>query len=158
MGKAIANGLPLSAVGARAELLDAFPPGSHGTTFGGNPVACAAAAANMEVLDELIPEVEPKSKHAFARLEDLKNRHRTVGDVRGLGLMIGIELVEDANTPDTEAWPFISAFARDKRLLMLECGPYGNVIRFIPPLIASIDEIDIAIDILDEALTAYESR
>jgi 4-aminobutyrate aminotransferase len=158
MGKAIANGLPLSAVGARAELFEHFPPGSHGTTFGGNPVSCAAAAANMEVLADLIPEVETKSKHAFARLEEMKDRHSTVGDVRGLGLMIGVELVSEANCPDSEAWPFISAYARDKRLLMLECGPYGNVIRFIPPLIATIDEIDRAIDILDEAITAYESR
>ena len=158
MGKAIANGLPLSAVGARAEILANFPPGSHGTTFGGNPVACAAAAANMDVLAELIPEVDAKSKHAFARFDDLKDRHSTIGDVRGLGLMIGIELVSEANCPDSEAWPFISEFARDRRLLMLECGPYGNVIRFIPPLIASIEEIDMAIDILDEAITAYEAR
>ncbi|MDX1690009.1 MAG: aminotransferase class III-fold pyridoxal phosphate-dependent enzyme [Acidimicrobiia bacterium] len=157
MGKAIANGLPLSAVGARADLLEAFPPGSHGTTFGGNPVSCAAAAANMDVLAGLIPEVEAKSKHAFARFEELQERHPTVGDVRGLGLMIGVELVSEANCPDPEAWPFVSEYARERGLLMLECGPYGNVIRFIPPLIATIDEIDEAIDVLDGALTAYES-
>jgi 4-aminobutyrate aminotransferase len=156
MGKAIANGLPLSAVGARAELHDAWPTGSHGTTFGGNPVSCAAAAANVDALGELIPRVPELSKHAFARLNDLKERHATIGDVRGLGLMIGIELVKGDRVPDPEAFEFFDDFAKDRRLLILNCGPDANVIRFIPPLCVSSEELDTAIDIIDDALTEYE--
>ena len=158
MGKAIANGLPLSALGARAAILDAWPPGSHGTTFGGNPVACAAAAANMDVLAELIPGTTALSEHAFGRLEELAKRHATVGEVRGLGLMIGIELVADGNRPDPEAFAFLAEHTRQNRLLILDCGPYGNVIRFIPPLCVTIEELDQGIDAIDAALTAYESR
>jgi 4-aminobutyrate aminotransferase len=159
MGKAIANGLPLSAIGARAEIFDAWGPGSHGTTFGGNPVACAAAAANMDALDEFIPGTEALSKQAFSRFEEMAERHDTIGDVRGLGLMIGIELVQPGgNEPDPDAWAFLAAYARDENLLILECGPYGNVIRFIPPLCVTSEELDQAIDVIDRGLTAYESR
>lgn len=159
MGKAIANGLPLSAIGARAALFDAWVPGSHGTTFGGNPVACAAAAANMDVLAELIPGTATLSEHAFSRFQEVASRHETVGDVRGLGLMIGIELVKPGgNEPDPDAWTFLAEYARNEHLLMLECGPYGNVIRFIPPLCVTRQELDQAIDIVDRGLTAYESR
>jgi 4-aminobutyrate aminotransferase len=158
MGKAIANGLPLSAVGARHDILDAWEPGSHGTTFGGNPVACAAAAATVDVLAGLIPGTKALSDHAFARFEAMKAIHPTIGDVRGLGLMIGIELVAGANTPDPEAFTFLAEHARQNRLLILDCGPYGNVIRFIPPLCVTEEELDRGIDAIDAALTAYEGR
>lgn len=158
MGKAIANGLPLSAIGARADLFDKWVPGSHGTTFGGNPIACAAAAANMDAIAELLPGTDALSKQAFERFSDLQERHETIGDVRGLGLMIGIELVKPGgNEPDPDAWDFLSRHAREENLLILECGPYGNVIRFIPPLCVTSEELDQAIDILDRGLTAYEA-
>ncbi len=158
MGKAIANGLPLSAIGATAEVFDAWEPGSHGTTFGGNPVACAAAAANMKALADLIPSTPALSEHAFARFEEMRKSHPTIGDVRGLGLMIGIELVKaGTNDPDPEAFAFLSQHARENRLLILNCGPDGNVIRFIPPLCVTEDELDTAIDTLDAAITAYET-
>jgi 4-aminobutyrate aminotransferase len=158
VGKAIANGLPLSAVGARASLLDAWPPGSHGTTFGGNPVACAAAAANMDVLATLMPRVPALSKQAFEGLNRLKAHHPTIGDIRGRGMMIGIELVTEGNTPDREAFGFLSKHARDNGLILLDCGPDWNVIRFVPPLCVTPEEIDKAIDILDGAFTSYERR
>jgi 4-aminobutyrate aminotransferase len=159
LGKAMANGLPLSAVSARSELLEGWTPGSHGTTFGGNPVACAAAAANMDVLAGLIPKTPALSEHAFARFRDMAKKHRTIGDVRGLGLMIGIELVKPGgNVPDPAAFPFLAEFAREHRLLILDCGPDANVIRFIPPLCVSMEELDQGIDVLDAALTAYEKR
>jgi len=158
MGKAIANGLPLSAIGATAEVFDAWEPGSHGTTFGGNPIACAAAAANIGALASLIPNTSSLSELAFSRFEDMKERHETIGDVRGLGLMIGIELVKaGTNDPDPEAFSFLSEHSRENRLLILNCGPDGNVIRFIPPLCVSEDELNTAIDTLDAAITAYES-
>lgn len=159
MGKAIANGLPLSAIGARAELFDQWAPGSHGTTFGGNPVACAAAAANMDALAEFIPNVPGLSKAAFSRFEELKAKHATIGDVRGLGLMIGVELVKPgSNEPDPDAFGFLAEYARNQHLLILECGPDGNVIRFIPPLCVTEDELNTAIDTLEAAITAYESH
>ena len=158
LGKAIANGLPLSAVAARDELLSAWPAGSHGTTFGGNPIACAAAAATVDVLAGLLPGVPALSKHAFARFNDMKKKHPTIGDVRGLGLMIGIELVKGGNKPDPDAYTFLAAHAREHRLLILDCGPDGNVIRFIPPLSVTRAELDQGIDVIDGALTAYERR
>ena len=157
MGKAIANGLPLSAVGASKEILAKWEPGSHGTTFGGNPVSCAASAAVVEVLKDVIPGVAERSDVSFTRLGDLQERHRTIGDVRGLGLMIGIELVKDGREPDTEAFGAISSRAEELGLFILNCGPDNNVIRFIPPLNVSLDDLEAGIDILDQAITAYET-
>lgn len=157
MGKAIANGLPLSAVGASKELLAKWLPGSHGTTFGGNPVACAASAAVVDTLKDVIPGIAERSDLAFTRLGDLQERHRIIGDVRGLGLMIGIELVKDGREPDSDAFGVISAEAEKRGLFILGCGPDNNVIRFVPPLNVSLDDLDAGIGILDEAITAYES-
>jgi len=159
MGKAIANGLPLSAVGARARLHDAWATGAHGTTFGGNPVACAAAAANVDVLAGLIPGVPALGEHAFARLAELAGRHPTIGEVRGLGLMIGVELVQPGtNRPDPEAFPFLARHAREHGLFLLDCGAYANVIRFVPPLCVTTEELDLGIDIIDRGLAEYEKR
>jgi len=156
MGKAIANGLPLSAVGASAAVFDAWPSGSHGTTFGGNPVSCAASAANVDALRDVVPTVDRVSEYAFSRWNELKERHRTIGDVRGLGLMIGIELVTEGNEPDTEAFASIGKHAHQAGMFILNCGPAGNVIRFIPPLNVSRDDLDRGIDILSDAIKAYE--
>ena len=157
LGKAIANGLPLSAVGASSELMSRWQAGSHGTTFGGNPVSAAAAAATVEAMGTVLPDVPALSEHAFARLNELKDKHGVVGDVRGLGLMIGVELVKPGtNEPDPEAYSHIAAAALERGLLILDCGPDGNVIRFIPPLIVTTEELDRGIDILDEALGSYK--
>lgn len=156
MGKAIANGLPLSSIGASRELLAKWEPGSHGTTFGGNPISCAAAAATVDGLKDVIPGVAERSDHAFTRLGDLQERHRVVGDVRGLGLMIGVELVGEDREPDPAAFKAVSSHAIENGLVILNCGPDGNIIRFIPPLNVSIDDLDTGIDIIDAALGAYE--
>ncbi len=156
MGKAIANGLPLSAVGASAELLNQWPPGSHGTTFGGNPICCAAAAATVESLHDVVPHVPKLSEHAFDRFFEMKAMHRTIGDVRGLGLMIGVELVGEDRAPDADAFKAVSTYAKENAMFILSCGPDGNVIRFIPPLNISTEELDLGIDIIDAALTNYE--
>ena len=159
LGKAIANGLPLSAVAARNDIMSKWPMGSHGTTFGGNPVACAAATATVEVLGEMLPGVGKLSDHAFKRFRAMKEKHPIIGDVRGLGLMIGIELVKPGgNEPDPDAYTFLANHARENRMLILDCGPYANVIRFIPPLCVSMAELDQGIDILESAITAYEKR
>ncbi len=156
MGKAIANGLPLSAVGSSTEILDKFPPGSHGTTFGGNPVSCAAANAVVDELRDVIPGVGALSEHAFERWNEAKAQHKTIGDVRGLGLMIGIDLVTEGNTPDPDAFRPIADRAFESGMFILNCGPSGNIIRFIPPLNVSMDDLDTGIDILIDAIAAYE--
>ncbi len=156
MGKAIASGLPLSAVGASRELLEKWPPGSHGTTFGGNPVAAAAAAATIEATKDVLPRVPALSEQAFERLRALQDRHPTVGDVRGLGLMIGVELIDADGCPSADAFKAVQGHARSEGLLVLPCGPDGNVIRFIPPLIVEPDELDRGIDILASGIAAHE--
>ncbi|MCB1246231.1 MAG: aminotransferase class III-fold pyridoxal phosphate-dependent enzyme, partial [Acidimicrobiia bacterium] len=158
MGKAIANGMPLSAVGASSTILDEWPPGSHGTTFGGNPVACAAAAATVEGLRSVVPTVAESSAHAFERWEMLKAEHPTIGDVRGLGLMIGIELVDGLGAPDPAAFQAVDGYAQDAGMFILNCGPSGNIIRFIPPLNVSREDLDRGIDILGDAISDYESK
>jgi 4-aminobutyrate aminotransferase len=156
MGKAIANGLPLSSIGASKELFAKWEPGSHGTTFGGNPISTAAAAATVDGLKDVIPGVAERSDHSFTRLGDLQERHRVVGDVRGLGLMIGVELVGEGREPDPAAFAAVSSYAIENGLLILNCGPDGNIIRFIPPLNVSIDDLDAGIDVIDAALGHYE--
>ncbi len=160
MGKGIANGLPLSAYGASREMIDAWPVGSHGTTFGGNPVATAAAVAVIDAMEGLLPHARDISKHAFERFNELAERHPTIGDVRGLGLMIGVELVSDreARTPDAAAFSHIQKHAFDRELIIIECGPDGNVLRFIPALVTTSEELDWAIDLVDEGLSSWEAQ
>ncbi|MGH8927379.1 MAG: aminotransferase class III-fold pyridoxal phosphate-dependent enzyme [Acidimicrobiia bacterium] len=160
LGKGIANGFPLSAYGASAEMIDAWPRGSHGTTFGGNPVACAAAVAVMDTMGALLPHARELSGHAFERLAKLQTDHPTVGDVRGLGLMIGIELVQDPETrvQAPEAFDSLQKFCLERDLIIIDCGPDGNIIRFVPALITTREELDWAIDLIDAGLSEYEER
>ena len=158
MGKGIANGFPLSAYGASRELIDSWPTGSHGTTYGGNPVAAAASVAVVETMESLLPRARELSKESFERFHELADRHETIGDIRGLGLMIGVEFVEDRDTrvPDAKAFKHVAAHAYDNELIIIECGPDGNVLRFIPPLITTREELEWAIDLVDEGLTSWE--
>ncbi len=158
MGKGIANGFPLSAYGASVELIDSWPAGSHGTTYGGNPVAAAASVAVVDTMEELLPHARELSKESFERFHELADRHETIGDIRGLGLMIGVEFVEDRDTrvPDAKAFKHVAAHAFDRELIIIECGPDGNVLRFIPPLITTHEELAWAIDLVDDGLTSWE--
>jgi 4-aminobutyrate aminotransferase len=160
LGKGIANGLPLSAYGASAEMIDAWPRGSHGTTFGGNPVACAAAVAVMDSMGALLPHARDLSLHAFERLAKIQTEHPTVGDVRGLGLMIGVDLVKDPESrlQDPEAFGHLQRYCMEHDLIIIDCGPDGNVIRFIPPLVTTREELDWAIDLIDAGLSDYEAQ
>lgn len=158
IGKGVANGLPLSGYGASAEVMDAWPVGSHGTTFGGNPVACAAAVAVVDVMGDLLPHARELSARAFERLHKMAVDHPVIGDVRGLGLMIGIELVEDPDSrePDAKAFTHLQRYALEHELVVIECGPDGNVIRFIPPLVTTAEQLDRALDVVEAGLADYE--
>ena len=149
-GKSLGGGLPLAAVTGRAELMDAVHPGGLGGTFGGNPVACAAALA---VLDELTaPGFRERAEHVASvlrsRLDEIAARQPLAGEVRGLGAMLALELREP--TPDAAKATTAAAF--EKGLLLLSCGLYGNVLRLLPPLTASDEELERGLDLLEEAL------
>jgi len=149
-GKTLGGGLPLAAVTGRTELMDTVHVGGLGGTFGGNPVACAAALA---VLDELsAPDFAEQAEHVGSllrrRLEEIATRQAVVGEVRGLGAMLALELREP--TPDAAKAATSAAFERG--LLLLACGLYGNVIRLLPPLTATDEDLERGLDLLEEAL------
>jgi 4-aminobutyrate aminotransferase len=157
IGKAIANGLPLSAVGSSKDLFGKWPPGVHGTTFGGNAVACAAAIEVVNVVNEALPSVPALSEQAFAGLRAMQADHPTVGDVRGLGLMIGIELVDGDGRPDAAALEFVRSHLLKTGLIFHPCGPDHNIIRFIPPLVISPEDLAHGIALIADAVGAWES-
>ena len=151
-GKSIGGGLPLAAVTGRAELMDAVPPGGLGGTFGGNPLSCAAAVAVLEAVRE--PEFLARASQlgdvVRARLDGLASHHAEIGDVRGLGSMVGFELAEQS--PDLAKAIVEAAFERG--LLLLSCGMYGNVIRLLPALTISDEELEEGLTLLEEAVAA----
>jgi 4-aminobutyrate aminotransferase / (S)-3-amino-2-methylpropionate transaminase / 5-aminovalerate transaminase len=149
-GKTLGGGLPLAAVTGRTALMDAVHVGGLGGTFGGNPVACAAALAVIDVLTS--PGFAERAEHVAtllrARLERIAARQPLVGEVRGLGPMLALELREP--TPDAAKATTAAAF--EKGLLLLSCGLDGNVIRLLPPLTATDEELERGLDLLEEAL------
>ena len=157
LAKGIADGFPLSAFIARPEIADSFKPGDHLSTFGGNPVSCAAGLANLNfMLREKIPEKAlAKGEKVVGELKELQKKAPLIGDVRGSGLMIGIELVRDkAKTPANEEAGKIRAAMRQKGFLIGVGGTYGNVLRFQPPLVISSEELSAAVAALAESLKA----
>ena len=150
--KALAGGMPLSAVTGRVELMDAVPPGSIGGTYAGNPVACAAALAAIDVIEreDLVGKARRIEEQALPRLQRLAETHPAVGDVRGRGAMLALEFVDPGTrTPDPEAARAVAAVCHAEGVLILVCGTYGNVIRLLPPLV-------IEPELLDDALTVLE--
>jgi 4-aminobutyrate aminotransferase len=152
IAKGIASGLPLGVTCARADVMD-WPPGAHASTFGGNPVACAAALATIRLLREhLVKNAAAVGEHLFAGLRDLQDKYDVVGDVRGIGLMIGIELVRDRQTKERaveERNALVQAMVR-RGVLVLGAG--RNAVRLAPPLVLSREQADVLLRILDEAL------
>ncbi len=152
IAKGIASGMPLGIMMSKAEIMD-WVPGSHASTFGGNPVCIAAAMATMDVLErEAIHNAEVVGRHMMERIADWPARLDLVGDVRGRGLMIGVEIVADkkAKTPGGAERDRIVELAFERGLLLLGCGP--NTIRICPPLIVTKEQADIAMDILEECI------
>jgi 4-aminobutyrate aminotransferase len=158
MAKGIASGMPLGICMTRAEIMD-WVPGSHASTFGGNPVSIAAAVATMDILErEGIRNAARVGEFMLERLRGWKQTHPLVGDVRGRGLMIGIELVLDKATrePATALRNRVEVAAFERGLMMLGCGETS--LRLCPPLIVNQHEATIALDILEEALTQVEKE
>ncbi len=160
MAKGIASGLPLSGIIARADVMAAWKPGTHGGTYGGNVVSCAAANATLDVIEGegLVANARERGAQFLAGLRALAARYRTIGDVRGLGLMLALEFVRpgegDGRVPDPDLTKRVQAEALARRLIVLTAGSYVNVVRIIPPLVTTSDEVDLALSILDESLAA----
>jgi 4-aminobutyrate aminotransferase len=158
MAKGIASGLPLSGILARTEIMDRFPAGSHGGTFGGNVVACAAALATLDVIEDegLVANARDRGAQLLDGLRAACDARAAVGDVRGLGLMIALELVRrgegDGRVPDAALTKRVQQACFDRGLLVLTAGTYVNVIRIIPPLVTTAEEVDRALAIMTEAL------
>src|SRR5580693_7949854 len=152
MAKGIASGMPLGAMVARADIMD-WTPGAHASTFGGNPVCVAASLATIELLEEELVENSAKvGTHMKARLDKFPDRYRIVGDVRGLGLMIGLEIVRDQQTKERapDLRDRIVQMCFERGVLVLGAGP--NSIRLCPPLVITKDQADFAVDTIEECL------
>jgi 4-aminobutyrate aminotransferase/(S)-3-amino-2-methylpropionate transaminase len=153
-GKAIGGGLPLAAVTGRAELMNAVHTGGLGGTYGGNPIACAAALGAIETMreDNLVERARQLGGVLRSRLDTLASKYPVIGEVRGRGLMQAVELVSDAGakTPDPAVTAALTAACHRNGLLTLTCGTFGNVLRFLPPLVISEE-------LLDEGLSVFES-
>jgi 4-aminobutyrate aminotransferase len=152
--KGIASGMPLGVTISKAEIMD-WVPGSHASTFGGNPVSIAAALATLDVIEKenLLGNSTQVGAHILKRLSAWPKRHKIVGDVRGRGLMIGVEIVKDQQSkePAAEQRDQIVEFAFERGVLLLGCGP--STIRIAPGLVVTKEEADIAIDVLDECVS-----
>jgi 4-aminobutyrate aminotransferase len=158
VAKGIASGFPLSAVVSRSELMERWPTWAHGTTFGGNPVSCAAAIATIETIrDEgLLQRCCQLGATTLDRLRLLQKQHPLIADVRGRGLMIGMELAQPDGNPASAACNKILQECLERGLIIINCGAERNIIRFIPPLTISNGELDQALGIFGEALAAAE--
>jgi len=158
MAKGLASGFPLSGIAARPQLMDAWISGSHGGTYGGNAVSCAAAAATVRVIREggLVENSARMGEYLMSRLRTVQARHPAIGDVRGLGLMVAAEFTAADGQPDAGTAKAVRLACLEEGLMLLTCGPYGNVIRWIPPLIVNQAQLDEALGIFESALAKVD--
>ena len=160
LAKSLAGGFPLSAVVGKAEVMNAAKPGGLGGTYAGSPIACAAALAVLEVIEEeqLNQRAQAQGEQIKARLQQLAERFDCIGDIRGPGAMVAMELVKqrDAASPDADLTKRLVAEAGKRGLVLLACGVRANVIRFLAPLTASPALIDEGLDLLEQALLAAQ--
>ncbi len=156
MAKGLASGFPLSGIATRPDLMEKWIPGSHGGTYGGNAVSCAAAAATIRVIREekLVENSARMGEYLLAGLRLIQQRYEGIGDVRGLGLMVAAEFTTVQGKPDTDTAKAVRVKCLERGLMLLTCGPYGNVVRWIPPLIVTQEQIDEALEIFEGALHA----
>ncbi len=153
--KSLAAGMPLSAVTGRAEIMDSVHVGGLGSTYGGNPLACSAALAVLEVLTEdgLLEKAEVLGSKLLARFQDMKSRYDIIGDVRGKGPMLALELVRDRETkePAADEVKKLTQLCYEKGLVLISCGNYGNVIRTLMPLVISDEQLEQGLKIIEES-------
>jgi 4-aminobutyrate aminotransferase len=154
MAKGLASGFPLSGIAARYELMEHSPTGSQGGTYGGNAVSCAAAVATLRVLQDegLLENSSRLGSLLISRLRELQERFKVIGEVRGLGLMVGVEFTTPGGEPDTDTAKAVSKKCLEGGLLLLTCGTYSNVVRWIPPLVIDETHLHAALDIFAAAL------
>lgn len=152
--KGLASGMPLSAMAAPRDLMSRGRPGSQGGTYGGNAVACAAAIATLDVIaeEDLVGNAARVGAHLQVRLRDLAAGNPAIGDVRGRGLMMATEMVDADGRPDGPLADRVRSEAVRRDLLLLPCGPFGNVIRWLPPLVVNTEQVDQAVEAFAEAL------
>jgi 4-aminobutyrate aminotransferase len=158
MAKGIASGLPLSGIAARKELMQKWEPGSHGGTYGGNALACAAATATIKVLKEekMVENAAKMGGVLMGRLRELQRNTPALSEVRGAGLMIATEFEGDHHGKDIAN--AVQKACLSEKMLLLTCGTYGNVIRWIPPLNVTEDQINTAVDIFARALDSVAEK
>jgi 4-aminobutyrate aminotransferase/(S)-3-amino-2-methylpropionate transaminase len=152
--KGIAGGLPLAAVTARAEIMDSSHVGGLGGTYGGNPIACAAALAAIEIIEseKLVERARHLEQILFTSLREIAAKHPEIGDIRGRGAMVAIELVKaGTKDPNPELMAKVIKYCQSKGVLILTAGSYGNVIRFLPPLVITDELLKDALSVLAEA-------
>jgi 4-aminobutyrate aminotransferase len=156
MAKGIASGLPMAGIMARKELMDRWTAGRHGSTYGGNPLACASALASIQVIEDekLLDNAEKLGSLIQRTITQLKTKFKSIGEVRGLGLMIGIEIVDDKGKPDGERLNRLVEECFKRKLLLLDCGSQDHVIRFLPPLNCTEEQVRESLTIFEEALAA----
>src|SRR5262245_17563718 len=159
MAKAMAWGLRLSAIVARADLMARWPAGSHGTTFGGNVLSCAAAVATIAVIqdEKLAENAATAGDRLITSLARMQQEHEAIGDVRGLGLMVGVEFRDLRGTTAGELAKRVQRACLERGLLLITCGHRDHIIRWIPPLIVKDEELDQALEIFAGALRAAEA-
>jgi 4-aminobutyrate aminotransferase len=160
MAKGIASGLPLSGILAPRELLDQLTPGSHGGTYGGNAVACAAALATLDVIDDerLAERAERLGERMLSALRRAATGHPRVAEVRGRGLMLAIEFADgEGLTPRPDLATRLLAEAMARNVLLLTCGTHGQTVRVIPPLVTTDDEVEMALTAITDSLAAIEA-
>ena len=154
MAKGIADGFPIGAFIARPDVAEAFTPGDHLSTYGGNPICCAAAMANIDVMaDEKLPQnAAARGDELMKSLNELKEKYSLIGDVRGKGLMIGIELVKDKDkTPAPEEAREVRKLCRQAGILVGVGGVFGNIVRLQPPLVLTADQAQKVLDVLEKS-------
>jgi 4-aminobutyrate aminotransferase-like enzyme len=151
MAKGIASGFPLSALGAKQEVMARWPKGAHGGTFGGNPIGCAAALATIDVLTEpgFLDNVNSRGVQLTNGLTELAKHDKRITQIRSLGLMVASEFVDAASAAAVQ-----QHCLEHGRLILMNAGTYGRTLRWMPPLVVSDDEIELALDAFAKALAA----
>ena len=155
MSKGLGSGFPISAIGSPREIMEKWQVASHGGTFGGNPMACAAAEATIQVLvqEGMVENAARRGAQLMDNLCEIKQRFPTLGDVRGLGLMVGCEFSDpQTRQPLPDVVERVLATCLEQQLILMNCGTYGNVVRWMPPLMVSEAQVDEALCVFEEAL------